>query len=218
MRNILSILLILFSANAFSQIHSFGIQSGVNLSNKTGDLYDNSESKLGFIGGFCYEYLFPNNFTLGMDVIYSQKGFTLKSTLDENLNSSLTDFKLNYNYVSLPIKFGYAKGEKLIGFMKVSLCPSILMSTKSDLSIMDESGVSIVDLKEDISKYDLGGAVEVGASYVFINHFELFSSVSYNQSLTMFTNSEKLKDDNFRHYGFSMVMGLKYRFIRNDEL
>ena len=216
MKNILLIVLILFSVNVFSQIHSIGIESGINLSNQTGDVFNNSNYRLVIIEGFCYEFLFRNNYTLGMDMIYSQKGFIDKSTLNGNAIEAQKDIKFNYNYLSLPVKIGYTKGQKLIGFLKMGLCPSILLSAGPSIDIFDEYGNLMINLKNDVSKFDLEGSVEIGAGYVFVNHIELFSSVSYYMGLTTFTNSEYLKDGNLRYYGFSMVAGLKYRLGKNN--
>jgi hypothetical protein len=211
MKNLFLIFLILFSVNIFGQIHSIGIQSGLNFSNQKGSLFSDSKYEPGIIEAICYEYKFSNNYTLGMDMAYCQKRFLYNVVRDGTLNG----IKLDYNYLSLPVKFGYSIGRKFIGSVKLGISPSILISSNSSLSLFDKNGKLIVDLKNDATKFELGGSLDVGASYVFKNQFELYSSLSYNQGITAFINSKSSKDGKLWLYGFSMVMGLKYRLITN---
>lgn len=218
MRKLLLILLTGISINVFGQIHSIGIQGGVNLTNLTGDIFKDSKFRSGIIGGFNYELLFKNNYTIGTDILYSQQGFVDKITFTDEYGNVLgtePDSKYYYDYLSIPIKFGYTKGQKLKSFIKIGICPSFLLNAESTVPKFDSSGdvngYEKVDVKNYVSKFDFGGLLEVGVGYSLKNRIELFSSLTGRKSLTTFSNSDYFRDSKMRHYGFSLAVGLKYR-------
>lgn len=222
MRKLLLILLTGISINVFGQIHSIGIQGGVNLTNLTGDIFKDSKYRSGIIGGFNYELLFKNNYTIGTDILYSQQGFIDNDPLPNsngNILENISGSKYYYDYLSIPIKFGYTKGQKLKSFVKIGICPSFLLNAESTVPKFDSSGdvtgYEKVDVKENVSKFDFGGLLEVGIGYSLKNRFELFSSLTGRKSLTTFSNSDYFRDSKMRHYGFSLAVGLKYRLNDN---
>ena len=222
MKKLILILLTGISMNVFGQIHSVGIQGGVNLTNLTGDYFKDSKFRPGIIGGFNYELLFKSNYTIGTDILYSQQGFVDKFILTEDNGNVLgkgPDSKLYYDYLSIPIKFGYTKGQKLKSFVKIGVCPSLLLKAETTLPMIDLSGnltgYEKVDVKENASKFDFAGLIELGIGYSLKNRFELVSSLTGRKSLTTFSNSDYFRDSKMRHYGFSLAIGLKYRL--NDK-
>lgn len=223
MRKLLLILLTGISINAVGQIHLIGIQGGVNLTNLTGNnIFGDSKYRTGIIGGLNYEFLFQSKYTFGADILYSQQGFKDNVTFSDeygNIFGTDSESKFYYNYLTLPIKFGYTTGSKLKGFVKVGACPSVLLKAETTVPTVDSSGnltgYQDVDVKDKVSKFDLGGLIELGAGYVLINNMELFSSLTYRKSLTTFSNSEYFSDNKLRHYGFSLAIGLKFRL--NDK-
>jgi hypothetical protein len=222
MRKLLFILLIGISIGASGQVQSIGIQSGINFTNLTGDMFNGSKCRTGIIGGFNYELLFKNNYTIGTDVLYSQQGFVDKVTLtDEHGNAIGTEASLKYyyDYLSIPIKYGYTKGQKLKSFVKIGIYPSFLLSAESTLPKFNSSGDVVgyekVDVKNKVSKFDFGGLLELGVGYSLKNRIELFSSLTGRKSLTTFSNSDYFQNSKMRHYGFSLTVGLRYRL--NDK-
>ncbi len=218
MRKLLFILLIGISVSASGQVQSIGIQSGVNLTNLTGDIFKNSKFRTGIIGGFNYELLFKSNYTIGTDILYAQQGFVDKITIMDDYGNILgtdPDSKYYYDYLSIPIKFGYKKGQKLKSFVKIGICPSFLLSAESTVPKFDSSGDVVgyekVDVKNNVSKFDFGGLLELGVGYSLKNRIELFSSLTGRKSLTTFSNSDYFQNSKARHYGFSLMVGLKYR-------
>ena len=218
MRKLLFILLIGISVRAFGQAQSIGIQSGVNLTNLTGDIFKDSKFRTGIIGGFNYELLFKSNYTIGTDILYSQQGFVDKVTFtDEHGNVLGTEpsSKYYYDYMSIPIKFGYTEGVKLKSFIKLGVCPSFLLSAESTVPKFDSSGditgYEKVNVKNNATKFDFGALLELGVGYSLKNRIELFSSLTGRKSLTTFSNSDYFQNSKIRHYGFSLMAGLKYR-------
>lgn len=203
--------------NLFGQDHSIGIQGGVNLTNSSDSKsFQNSKFKTGIIGGLNYECLFKNNFSLGADLLYSQQGFKYNNTTFQDVFGNVINFepKFHYDYLQLPIKFGYSVGLKLKGFAKIGLYPSILLKAETTIPKVDSegkfSGYEAIDVKDKVSKFDLGGLIELGADYGVYNNLKLFTSVTFRQSLTTFSNSAYFSESKMRHYGFALSLGLKY--------
>jgi len=221
MRHLTKLLLIILtgiSMNLAGQVHSIGIQFGSNLTNMKGDdSFKDSKFRNGIIGGFNYEHLFKDNFSLGADLLYSQQGFKDYMTFTD-VNGSIIggreEIKFYYDYLVLPIKFGYSIGHKLKGFAKVGVCPSILLKAETTLPKVDSEGNLIgyeaFDVKDYVSKFDLGGLIELGADYGILDNLTLFTSASFRQSLTTFSNSLYFSESKMRHYGFALSLGLKY--------
>jgi hypothetical protein len=237
MKSTILIILILISINGYAQIHSIGIQGGLNITNLKADnsfmnieflfgqkpdtfsstlggSFDGNKFKTGLIGGINYEVLFPNKFTIGADLLYSQRGFNGKVDFTNSKGEGLGTFdtKFIYNYLSLPLKFGYSTGHV---FVKIGLCPSYLLKFKMTQPIFYQNGNYIfeaVEIKEKVSKFDISGLVEFGGCYELNNTLELFSSIIYRNSFTSFSNSDYYSNTNMRHYGFSLSIGLKYLF------
>ncbi len=217
-KKLLFIILTGISMNLFGQVHSIGIQVGANLTNLTAHKsFQDSKFRSGIIGGLNYECLFKDKYSLGADLLYSQQGFKDNVTFTDefgNIISGNAETKFYYDYLILPIKFGYSVGHKLKGFAKIGLYPSILLKAETTIPKVDSdgnlTGYEAFNVKDKVSKFDLGGLIELGADYGVYNNLELFTSVTFRQSLTTFSNSEYFSESKMRHYGFAFSFGLKY--------
>ena len=219
MKNLLLIGLILFSMNVIGQVHSIGVQGGVNLSNYTSNIdFGDKQFKTGIISGFNYEYLYKSKYTLGADLLYSQQGYKDETQfVDEYGNISSSKLKLSYDYLSVPIKLGYTWGDRLKEFVKVGVCPSVLLKAqtsvpKDDIILV---GFDDFDFYNKVPKFDLGGLIELGAAYELKHDLELFSSITYRKSFTTISTAEHFAGAQIRHYLFSMAIGLKYKLNSN---
>ncbi|HAH22174.1 MAG TPA: hypothetical protein DCL77_00110 [Prolixibacteraceae bacterium] len=217
MRNIILIGLILFSINVCGQVHSIGIQGGVNLSNCTSKIeFGDRAFKTGILSGFNYEYLYKSKYTLGADLLYSQLGFKNEVKFYDFQKNAYrsSDLKFSYDYLSLPVKIGYTRGNHLKGFVKVGVCPSVLIDAKIRIHKDDPNIVLMgeeTDLQHKVPKFDFGGLIEFGAAYELKNDLELFSSFTYRKSFTTISTVEHFRGAQMRHYLFSMEIGLKYK-------
>ena len=221
MKKILLMILTGISMNVFGQVQLIGIQGGVNMTNQSSpNIFKDSKFRTGIIGGLNYEFIFKSKYSLGADLLYSQKGFNDKMIfVDDNGNPTgiTSDLKYYYDYLSLPLKIGYSSGDKLKGFVKIGICPSVLLKAEMTTPKVNNNGNYIgnetTDATNNASKLDLGGLIELGAGYGLNNTLDLFSSITYNHSLTTFSNSKNdyFSDAKMRHYGFSLAMGIKYK-------
>ena len=79
-----------------------------------------------------------------------------------------------------------------------------------DNNVFVVTGEEIINQKEYISKFDLSGMLEVAIEGNLSEHIVLCPTLTYKHSLTTIYNRDYLDDNNMRHYGFSVSVGLKY--------
>lgn len=222
MRNLLMAALVMGCLQTMGQVHYVGVQGGLNLSNCTENIKAGDKRyKAGLVSGFNYEYRIRDKYTIGADLLYSQQGFNDLMTflIEPKIQFPLsgpdyreTEVRMRYNYLSLPLKVGYTRGEQLKGFVKAGLSPSLLIA--SGIKLLDDDfpfEPKKLNLYDDVPKFDLGALVEAGAGYVLNEQTELFSSLSYRRSFTTISKEGHLQGAGLKHYLFSLSFGVRYR-------
>ncbi len=71
---------------------------------------------------------------------------------------------------------------------------------------------------ENVSKFDIGGLVELGGKYKLSNRCFLFSSVELESSFISVTNEEYFREESIKHYGININIGLKYVLHKKNWL
>jgi hypothetical protein len=205
------------SINSFGQVQTIGLQSGLNITNyRSNVLPSGTDNRYGLIGGLNYGLLFQSKYSVDINFLYNQQGFGDKITFTDNKGNFLQSgiMKFYSDYLSLPLKIGYVLGDKFNGFAKMGICPSILISAQTTTPIIDASGNITGDNKSDskssLSKFDLGGLIELGAGYRLSENFDIFTSLMYSQSFNSFSK-QIIMNGSIRHSGLSLSLGLKYR-------
>ena len=218
MRQILIFLFFLISSVAFGQKHLIGIQGGLNLTNFTSkESFENTSPRTGFIGGVTYDFMLSEKFRIGVDILYSQQGVKDKFILTNDNGVFIGEEKteMNYDYLSLPIKFGYELGEKIKLIPKIGIVPAFVLKAEITSPTFDGNGIvtgkETIDHTDYVSKFDFGGMVEFGIETDLTKNIIFCSNLNYKHSLTTFSNSDYFDGQNMRHYGFSVVVGLKYK-------
>lgn len=133
-----------FSADA--QV-KYGPVVGVNLANQAGDIEDNAMKIGAHIGGVVSIGI-TDNISVEPGIQFSMKG--VQSSEDSK-------FKINMNYIDIPINLRYAFGEGGTGFnIGVGPYVGILMSAKAT------DGDNDTDIKEFSNSTDFGLNVGIG--------------------------------------------------------
>lgn len=217
MKQIPIFLFILISSAAFGQTHYLGLQGGLNLTNfMSKESFENTKMRTGFIGGFTYDFMFSEKYRIGVDILYSQQGATDKFILmnDNGVYIGEENTEMNYDYLSIPIKFGYETGDKIKIIPKIGIVPAFLINAEMSSPTFDGSGTmtghEYIDHKDYVSKFDFRGLIEMGIETNLSQNIIFCSNINYKHSLTTFSNSDYFDGQNMRHYGFSVAVGLKY--------
>jgi opacity protein-like surface antigen len=175
-KTILFILTVL-SLSVTGQTHFIGFQGGLNLTNIYAEAFFKDDSyRKGISSGINYELVFSDKYSVGVDLLYNQNGFQEKIIYRDNSgNEIITDIKtkFNYDYLSLPIKFGYQIGNKFKGFAKIGIIPSLLINAKTIVPNFDTDGNitewQALNVFNDVSKFDFAGLFEIGIGYKLID-------------------------------------------------
>lgn len=209
--------------NVKAQTHSFGIQGGLNFTNISAkDFFSDTEYRISLIGGLKYEVFFSDKYLIGVDMLYSQQGFVDRIVFTDihgNQTGENADTKFNYDYFVLPVKFGYTIGTKFKITPKIGIQPAFLINAKTFLPKFDsngnEFGEEVVDVKENVSKFDLSGLLELELGYGLKPNFDIFTSVSGKYGMTTFSNNDYFKQNKLRHNSITLSVGVKYKIAKN---
>jgi hypothetical protein len=163
-KKLLLVLLLFAATTSFAQTR-FGIIAGLNLANITGsDAGDDNAMKMGVHGGVIVDLGISDNFIIEPGVLFSMKG---------SQSSEDSEFKINLNYIEIPILAKYKLESGLNFFLGPYI--GILMSATAE-----PGGV---DIKEAFETTDIG--LKLGLGYElesglgFAAHYSMgFTSIS----------------------------------------
>lgn len=221
MKYIISIILAIISLSSSGQ--SFiGVRGGLNLTNNSfNDLFINKNSRSGVSGGLTYELFIKENTSIGVDLLYNQRGFTDEIIFTDNQGNptgqkATTEF--NFNYLSLPIKAGiYTKNRKRIS-LNLGLVPSYLIKSETILPTYEFDGQiyngQTINTTDRVSRFDIAGLFEFAFNFQIKDNYWFFGTMSYQHSFTDFTNKDYFNDQNMKHYGLILSFGFRYRLTK----
>lgn len=133
-----------------------GIEGGVNLANVSGDDFDNTSVRAGFLAGVYYQLLLSStSLYLQPEILYSQKGWEFD---DENIT-----YKLDYIVGSVLLAYYLAATGPINPFLKAGPYLGINTTAKADFD-GDEQDL------EDINSADFGVLLRAG---VRVNRLEI---------------------------------------------
>ena len=199
------------------QSHLIGVKGGVNWTNVTANnTFSDENYRTGFAVGFSYDYIFKKNFMVGTDILYNQRGFTSDIILTDALGNPIQKVTMNfdYDYLTIPLKVGYHYGETFFGFANIGLTPAMLINARTITPNIEFNSSGKYDVTDRVNKFDIGGIVEVGGGYKFIDRFWLYSSFSYQHSFSTITNSDYYANSKIRHNGMTISVGLRYALTK----
>ena len=217
MKNIFLLFLTLTTISVYGQNHFLGVKGGANWTEVTANNFPKDRNyRTGLAIGITYDYLFKKHFSASADIIYNQRGFTNDIIFTDDLGNPTGRkeiIKLNYDYITIPLKVGFNYGKTVYGFANLGLTPSILVDAKTITPTYDYNGTVIpgetATITNRVNKFDIGGLVEIGGGYKFKGRYWLFTSFSYQHSFTTITNSDYFASSKIRHYGMTLNLGLK---------
>jgi opacity protein-like surface antigen len=190
-------------SNVNAQDVKFGVKTGLNLSNFTGDV-QNAETKVGFNIGAFVEIGLSDKFTFQPEILFSTQG--AKSEYSEGSYSFEQTMK--FNYLNVPLILEYAVSDKFalqfgpqIGFL--------LSADREGTEIIGGNTFTIKeDFKDSFKSIDFG--LNFGASFDIVEN--IFIGARYNLGLANILDFEDMDsdDDKAQNSVFSISVG--YRF------
>ncbi len=124
---------------------------------------------------------------------------------------------MNYGYLIVPVKLGYELGDKIKFIPKIGIVPAIVIKAGITSPTVDGNGKvtgkETINHMDYVSKFDFGGIVEFEFETDISENLVLSSNLNYKHSLTTFSNADYFNNQNMRHYGFSVAVGIKYKLM-----
>lgn len=221
MKKIILLFLLLYTFKLASQNKYIGITGGVNFTNAVTNLLliENNYIKC-YSLGITYEKITKNNFSLGLDILYFQRGYSFFADNVDNSGNFIGQQKwsFNYNYFAVPLKVGYNFGSNIYGFVKIGLSPSFLLKAYeiwpgviSKGSITPES---VVITTQNVEQFNLAYLFQIGGGFKLKNRIKMYTSFEYQHSLTNINYSRFYRDIFITHYGMIVSIGISYALIR----
>lgn len=224
MKKIILLFLTIATITVNGQNHLLGIKCGTSRTQVKDNNFTESISlkrgfRKGLSFGLTYDYLFKKYFIAGADIIYNQRGYINEYQSTNGLGNPVGEVlitKYFYDYITVPIKVGFIYGKTFYGFINICMNPSILINAKTispTTQYIQIQGYIIPSSKppnpKNANKFDFGGLYEIGCGYKFKKNLWLFTSLSYQQSFTSITNSKYIPNDEIKHFGMTVNLGLK---------
>lgn len=200
-----------------AQNHLLGVTCGINNSYVTDkNTFKDKIGKNGLAAGITYQYNFKKKFAVGVDVLFSQKGFGNYYVLGDGLDpitggngmaeSNLIYFQ--YDYITIPISFSYTIGSKVFMFTAIALAPSYLVNAK----MYADNEADKPSYNNNANKFELSGQVELGAGYRFRKKIDLYVSLARFQSFNGVSSSNYYPFSETTNYGYNASIGIRRVF------
>jgi len=178
------------------------------------------DTKSGLYLEVNYAY-FIKNYSLSAGISYHQRGFidnvVFKDEFGNETGEKATS-KISYDYLSLPIKTGLYIGKKIYGFGYIGVVPSLLINAKLNTSVYDAGGQldynDTNNMTNSFTKFDISALTEIGGGYKIQDKYRVFTSITFQQSLTTVTSEDFYSNNNLRHYSLTFSIGLSYRLSK----
>ena len=216
MKKVLLIIFILSSFSSYSQGHYLGSKSGLLLSksNFIENVTASSSYTLEYLPSFTtritYDYVFASHFTLGIDAAYVQLG---------SINMAGSDLKIEEkaDFISLPIKFGYKRGDRFFIFSNLGLATSVLLNHRFFSYYPNDFNGPIggKDILSQYSRISVNAFVELGIGYRINDNIDLNLSGGYQHDIIPLHSM--LSTNKLYYQAFSVNLGFRFR-ITNKSL
>ncbi|MBA9076211.1 MULTISPECIES: porin family protein [Rufibacter] len=190
---------------------SFGIKGGVNYSNLSGDLKEESRfnNKLGFHAGlYLNAPIVGDFFSIQPEVLYSNKGFKYDDkVIATPLGETRYEGSANFNYIDIPVLARVKAGPLFFeAGPQASYLLSINDKTKKYIDGELVTSETSTKSKDNYSDFEIGYAAGVG----FATSGGITLGLRYNGAFTDFTEKVNMNNEDFkdaRHSLFQLSVG-----------
>ncbi len=205
MKQLLIVFLLCFSTSiVYGQTFRGGLVLGANFTQIDGDAIA-GYTKLGANAGFISEIPLTDNWIIGFEILYSQKGSATRSAFISPSGVVGNRFKINWDYAEIPVLIKYRDTQGGLTF-GLGLSFNRLVRNR-----YIEDGLDLTDSYFSNSppkNLDINGMVEM--SYMFSDFFGLNLRGAYS----VFSQRQDLANSRFRNAGqFNNVVSLRTIFL-----
>lgn len=210
---VLVLILATLTVTGHAQGYFLGIKHGIswtNVSNEDGPFLPSG--KVGFNSGLSLEYRTPYKRVFGLNLLYSQRGFTTEIHFTDDLGKPTGESQkviFCYDYLSLPVKWGFSLGDEITAGINLGLVPAFLVraiTTEGEIPGLTEK--TTYNVRERVRKFDLSGLAEIKIAHRYKDQFSLYTIFAYQHSLNSITTDEYFPNWKLNHKGLTFSIGI----------
>lgn len=209
MKYVLTVITVIFlNSSGYSQTHQLGVKAGLNWAFVNQHSNWINSARRSFAGGITYQWNFDENFQFGSELLYDQRGYQTSTFYGRApSDTQIKEAEFKYNYLAIPLKFGYRTAGDFSAFLNAGIVPSYLLDAAHHYYWYPD--IDPVDATDYISRFDIAGLAEVGGSYSLHNTINFFVSLSYQHSLTSLSNQDYFGDEIVKNRVLTLFAGLR---------
>ena len=161
-------------------------------------------SKIGYTTGLNFDFTLNNRFSISSGLLYSDKGYKLKSKVIPNIDKSID----HIYYLDIPLKFNYnIISKKTKFFISAGISSNIFLSSKILFQKENSSFTNVVKGNSDFSKINFATILNLGIQNDLSKSWYFKSEMIYRQSIMP---SMKAPINQYL-YSFGLNVGFYYR-------
>jgi hypothetical protein len=199
-----------------AQINYFGVKGGLCLTNLNFPIIHTQAQgakrsfKQGAYAALTYDILFKKNLLFGLEVSYV--GYGIKSQF--STIGLLHKYEEQYDYISVPLKFGFQTDGKFYAFGQFGFVASVLVNQFAKSETVNTDGqIEHIHYSTSlgfITPIDIAALGEIGIGYKY-KKIAWFSAFGFRHSLSKLQDSRYVSERRF--YNFLFSTGVKYQLI-----
>jgi hypothetical protein len=218
------VITIFLTSSIQGQNQFIDVSGGVNLAR----IGNYTHLRMAPAAGLGYELRFAKIMSFKTGIMYNERGGNFKTGFWDNVSQEFynRNLKVQSHYVSLPVLLGLVSTKETYGFGRFGLMISYLLdATQGTPQLIDGKNViGTRNIKHLFNTFDVVGLIEGGVggsvSSRIIIEGALGIQVGLTNALNQNRSNNSIYDPNtssiqlpkYPHFGFSAMIGLKYRF------
>ncbi|MEI9917658.1 MAG: outer membrane beta-barrel protein [Bacteroidota bacterium] len=205
------VLLTVVGTTAFGQDY-FGLRVGTNTVDITKSDADHKMTR--FIGGVTAEHFVGDNFSIGADLLYNQRGGNSVVTASDLNSTQRITSKLRYDYLSIPLKASAYFTEKKLLFVSIGLMPSFVVHatvTSPTYTLGGTTYPGSTRKANELQSFDLSAQIEAGLNFPINEKYSFFLLGSFQRGFTKVYKGNAFFDGKVYNYGIVSTVGVKMK-------
>lgn len=214
---------LLYTTLSYGQIKRFevGVEGGLGPTfirgNSKPPAY--SDPKIGFTGGFTFQFNLPNIVSLRSGLSYDRKGASEKITETDNTGVITGEFSVdrNFDYLTIPVLARISFGKRFKFF--TNLGPYIGILLRQTTVIEEHTGFpgETTDDTHNFKRFDIGMSAGIGGGFPVNDRFMITIEARYNLGLYNVSKVPLSNNGSILTNSTNLIIGVAYCFGNRGE-
>lgn len=197
----------------------YSVTAGLNMTNviKNGDFFETTMPKPGANIGFHRNILCENNLNFNFGIAFTDKGFRNRFEYDINVDNSASQtgdalYAYRYRYIGTALNIGYTCNEKYKLTPFFGITQNFLIQAQTAYSLT-ENETRTKYKRNDYARLkhvDFSCQAGISAEYNVDANYTPFLAFIIRGSLNSFSDVTYFSNEKLRHYGISLMLGIKF--------